>query len=143
MKQHEGTSRTRDDRGVSAIEFSVVVPIVLLLIFLTIQAGFWMYGRNSAQSAAREGVSYLRLAGEHNDPASFTPKAERYAYEYATEIGGLDGVEVDSEIDIETGRVTMTVSGSMDAPAGTWTVTQSVTATLEKFRPDAGYDGGD
>ncbi|UYM04950.1 TadE/TadG family type IV pilus assembly protein [Solicola gregarius] len=138
-----GTSRPRDDRGVSAIEFSVVVPIVLLLIFLTIQAGFWMYGRNSAQSAAREGVSYLRLAGEHVDPESFKLQAEKYAYGYATKIGGLDGVEVDSDIDAETGKVTMTVSGSMDAPAGTWTVTQTVTATLEKFRPDAGYGDGD
>ena len=141
--QHEGMSRTRDDRGVSAIEFSVVVPIVLLLIFLTIQAGFWMYGRNSAQSAAREGVSYLRLAGEHNDPQSFKPQAEQYAYDYATDIGGLDGVEVHSDINVDTGKVTMTVSGSMDAPAGTWTVTQSVTATLEKFRPDAEFGDGD
>ena len=142
MNQHERTSRTRDDRGVSAIEFSVVVPIVLLLIFLTIQAGFWMFGRNSAQHAAREGVSYLRLAGEHSDPQSFQPKAENLAYQYASELGGLHDVDVDSAIDFETGKVTMTVSGSMDAPAGTWTVEQTVTATLEQFRPDAGYDDG-
>lgn len=142
MQQHGARSRLRDDRGVSAVEFSVVVPIVLLLIFLTIQAGFWMFGRNSAQHAAREGVSYLRLAGEHVDPGSFQPAAEDLAYKYATELGGLDDVDVDSAIDTETGEVTMTVSGSMDAPAGTWTVTQTVTATLEQFRPDAGYDGG-
>ena len=138
----KGRSRKRDDRGVSAVEFSVVVPIVLLLIFLTIQAGFWMFGRNSAQHAAREGVSYLRLAGEHADPESFQPRAEYLAREYATELGGLHDVDVDSAIDIETGKVTLTVSGSMNAPAGTWTVTQTVTATLEQFRPDAEYDGG-
>jgi|SRR5690625_2713598 len=142
MQQHGARSRTRDDRGVSAVEFSVVVPIVLLLIFLTIQAGFWMFGRNSAQHAAREGVSYLRLAGEHAEPASFQPAAEQMAREYASELGGLDDVEVDSAIDMKTGEVTMTVSGSMDAPAGTWTVSQTVTATLEQFRPDEGYDGG-
>lgn len=140
--EQPGTSRTRDDRAVSAVEFSIVVPILLLAIFLTIQAGFWMYGRNSALHAAREGVSYLRLAGTNADPQSFRAQAEKYAYQYATELGGLHDVHVDSDLDEQTGRVTMTVSGSMDAPAGEWTVTQEVSGTLEQFRPDTEYDGG-
>ncbi|MGH3359544.1 MAG: TadE family protein [Nocardioidaceae bacterium] len=141
MWQQSGTSRLRDDRAVSAVEFSVVVPILLLAIFLTIQAGFWMYGRNTALHAAREGVSYLRLAGTNEDPLAFQPEAEELAYDYATQLGGLDDVQVSSELDEETGRVSVTVSGTMDAPAGQWTVTQQVTGTLEQFRPDVGYDG--
>lgn len=142
MDQQSGTRRVRDDRAVSAVEFSIVVPILLLAIFLTIQAGFWMFGRNAALSAAREGVSYMRLGGTNEDPQAFRENAENVAYGYATALGGLENVEVTSAIDEEAGRVTMTVTGTMDAPAGQWTVTQEVSGSLEQFRPDVGYDGG-
>lgn len=142
MEQQSGTPRVRDDRAVSAVEFSIVVPILLLAIFLSIQAGFWMFGRNAALHAAREGVSYMRLSGINEDPQAFRAVAEDNARQYATALGGLDDVEVTSAIDEDAGRVTMTVTGTMDAPLGQWTVTQEVSGSLEKFRPDVGYDGG-
>src|SRR5699024_7410983 len=61
----------RGDRGASALEFSIIAPILLLLIFTIIQGGLYFYARNTAQSASREGVSYLRLAGNNADPNAF------------------------------------------------------------------------
>ena len=57
------TSRRRERvRRVSALELSFLAPGLIFLIFLTIQAGLFFYGKAVAIQAAREGVSQLRLA---------------------------------------------------------------------------------
>ena len=53
--------RRSDDRGASAVEFAVIAPTLLLLIFFIIQGGLYFYGRSVALQAARDGVSQLRL----------------------------------------------------------------------------------
>lgn len=126
----------RDERGVSAVEFAVVAPVLLLLIFAVINAGLWFYGRNIAQTSAREGVSYLRLAGNNSDPGAFESEAKRVSEIYATRLGSLQNVRATPHIDDTTGRVSMEVVGEMDLPLGHWTITQTSAATLEQFRGD-------
>ncbi|HET9500081.1 MAG TPA: TadE/TadG family type IV pilus assembly protein [Marmoricola sp.] len=127
----------RDERGTSAIEFSVIAPIFLLLIFSIIQGGLYLYARNTAQSASREGVSYLRLAGNNADPDAFIDAAERVTVGYATRIGRLQHVTAVGHIDTETGRVTMLVVGEVVLPLGGRTeIEQTSAATLEQFRAD-------
>lgn len=128
--------RRRDDRAASAVEFAVVAPVLLLLIFAVITAGLWFYGRNIAQTSAREGVSYLRLAGTNSDPSSYAPEAERISEVYASRLGSLDNVRTNSTIDTETGKVSVRVRGDLDLPLGSWTVSQTAEATLEQFRGD-------
>ncbi|MEU8893707.1 TadE family protein [Streptomyces sp. NPDC048442] len=53
----------RDDRGISAIQTAIIMPIVLTVFVAALQAALWGYARNLAQSAAREGVSAGRLYG--------------------------------------------------------------------------------
>lgn len=113
-----------------------MAPILLLLIFAVINAALWFYGRNIAQTSAREGVSYLRLAGTNADPASYEAQAEHVSEVYASRLGSLQNVQVDSSIDQDSGRVRMVVSGELDLPLGHWTITQSAEATLEQFRGD-------
>lgn len=127
----------RGERGTSAIEFSIIAPVFLLLVFTIIQTGLYFYARNTAQSAAREGVSYLRLAGNNSDPASFRGGAEQLTEGYATKLGRLKNVTAVGTIDEKTGRVTMTVVGDVVLPlGGNVSVTQSSQATLEQFRGD-------
>lgn len=128
--------RRREDRGVSAVEFAVIAPILLLLIFAVINAGLWFYGRNIAQTSAREGVSYLRLAGTNSDPGAFQTEATRVSEIYASRLGSLDNVRATPKIDTDSGRVSMLVEGELDLPLGTWTISQTAEATLEQFRGD-------
>ncbi|WP_255559205.1 TadE family protein [Mumia sp. zg.B53] len=127
----------RGERGASAVEFAIVAPVLLLLVFATIQMGLYMYARNVAQTAAREGVSYLRLAGDNPNAASYLTGAEELSVGYAGKLGRLDAVQADGSIDETTGRVTMVVQGEAVLPlGGRVTVVQSADATLEQFRVD-------
>lgn len=129
--------RGRGERGTSALEFSIIAPVFLLLIFTIIQAGLYFHARNTAQSASREGVSYLRLAGTNSDPEAFTSGAETLAEGYASKLGRLNDVEANGTIDLESGRVSMTVVGTVVLPVGgNVEIQQRSTATLEQFRGD-------
>ena len=119
------------------MEFSIIAPIFLLTIFVIIQGGLYLFARNTAQSSAREGVSYLRLAGNNADPQSFIPAAEQVTESYASKIGHLKHVTAVGTIDTDTGRVRMLVTGETTVPlGGAVEVQQSSSATLEQFRGD-------
>ncbi len=125
------------ERGTSAVEFAIIAPILLLLIFTIIQGGLYFHARNTAQSASREGVSYLRLAGNNSDPMAFAAAAEDVTEGYASRIGRLRNVTAVGTIDSSTGRVRMLVVGEVVLPVGgTVQIQQSSTATLEQFRGD-------
>ncbi len=128
--------RRRAEGGTSAVEFSIIAPVFLLLVFLIIQIGLWYFGRNVAEAAAREGVSYLRLAGNDSDPATFEPQAAKIASYYASQVGMLHNVKVTPTINVSTGRATVLVSGTLHLPGGDIRVEQSAEATLEQFRGD-------
>ncbi len=135
--------RRRDESGTSALEFSIVGPIVLLLIFVLIEAGLYLHARDTAQSASREGVSYLRLAGNNSDPNAFIDGAEQVTVGYATKLGRLQNAIAVGTIDDKTGRVSMMVTGEVVLPVGgTETITQTSYATLEQFRADLRGGGG-
>lgn len=144
-----GAGRRRGERGTSALEFSIIGPILLLLIFFLVEAGLYLYARDTAQSASREGVSYLRLAGNNSDPNAFIDGAEQVTIGYATKLGRLKNATAIGTIDDKTGRVSMMVTGEVILPVGgTETITQTSYATLEQFRADlrgsgdAGSGGG-
>ena len=45
-----------NERGVAAAEFALVLPVLLLILFGTIEFGMMMYGREIVTNAAREGA---------------------------------------------------------------------------------------
>lgn len=136
-RSSRAATRPDRDRGTSAVEFSIIAPIFLLLIFTIIQAGLYFYSVNTAQSASREGVSYLRLAGNNSDPDAFITAAEDVTEGYASKIGRLKDVTAVGNIDTTTGRVTMLVIGTVVLPlGGDVEVQQTSEATLEQFRGD-------
>lgn len=130
-------ARFRGESGTSAVEFAIVAPIFLVLIFTVIEGGLYFQARNTAQSAAREGVSYLRLAGNNSDPQAFVAGAERVTEGYAADVGRLANVSAVGRIDTSTGRVDMLVVGDVILPlGGSVQVQQTAEATLEQFRGD-------
>ena len=79
--------RGRDERGVSALELSFLAPAFLLLIFFSIQAALYFYGRNVAIQSAREGVSQLRLAQDQASYESIKPGVVGNTQRFASTVG--------------------------------------------------------
>lgn len=52
----------RDERGASAAEFALVLPLLLLLLFGIIDVGRYMWEHNRAEKAAQMGVRYAIVA---------------------------------------------------------------------------------
>jgi Flp pilus assembly protein TadG len=128
--------RRRTQRGTSAVEFSIIAPLLLALVLGIIETGLYFYARDTAQSAAREGVSYLRLAGSNSDPQSFIAAAEQVTENYAGKLGRLKDAEATGTIDPD-GRVSIVVTGYVVLPIGGQVeITQTSSATLEQFRGD-------
>ena len=51
------------ERGAVAAEFAIVVPLLLLIVFGTMEFGMMMYGREVVTNATREGARYGIVAG--------------------------------------------------------------------------------
>jgi Flp pilus assembly protein TadG len=130
---------TRDDRGASAIELSIVAPAVVLLIFFTVQVALWLYGRNVALEAAREGVSTLRLVDETSDMAAAEDRTEHDTEAYATTVGGQSLLKpiVTAHYDAASGRVRVTVTSEVVSLIGLdLPVSRSATGEIERFEED-------
>jgi len=81
--------RAREDKGVAALEFALVLPMLLLLVFGTIEYG-WMINRetnlnHAAREGAREGIfnssdveieNRVRAASAHLDQSLLTVTVE-------------------------------------------------------------------
>lgn len=55
------TRRFKNDRGTAAIEFALVLPFFLLILFAILQFGFVFFVWNDMQNAAREGARRLSV----------------------------------------------------------------------------------
>jgi Flp pilus assembly protein TadG len=128
------------DEGASAIEMAFLAPALLALIFFAVQAGLWWYGRGVALSAAREGVSQLRLAPDAGTYAQIRPSVVANTEQFATAVGReslLNPVATPAYDDVN-GRVSMTVTGSVITlwPGAQLTVTQQAFGEIERFEAD-------
>jgi Flp pilus assembly protein TadG len=132
------TLRRSNDRGSSVIELAILAPILLIIIFLTIQWALWFQARQVALEAAQQGARYARQY-ETTDPAwaaHATAAARGYYRSLTTQVLGRQITA--ASIGPANGVVGVTVTGSV--PSLFFGVPLSVTATstgpIECFRPD-------
>lgn len=128
------------DRGASAIELAFIAPALLLLIFFSIQAALWWYGRTVALQAAREGVSQLRLAPDRATYQQIVGPVTDRTEQFAVAVGReslLDPVAT-PEYDDVAGRVSMRVTGRVITlwPGPALRVTQEAFGEVERFEGD-------
>lgn len=136
----------RTEHGASAIELSIVAPVFLLLIFTLIQGALLLYARNIALSAAREGVSDVRLFQPDEYDAEADAAMKERIRRYVTTVGNNTLVQPDPEIAYDAGgngRATVTVSGEAISllPGIDLTVERSASMEIEQFEPDWGDPG--
>jgi Flp pilus assembly protein TadG len=65
-----GPSRTERERGAVAVEFALVLPFMLLIVFGSIQYGFYFWADQGASDAARK-AARLAAVGDYPDCAGF------------------------------------------------------------------------
>lgn len=135
-----GTRRTQRDRGTAALELAIVAPALLALIFFSLQAAFFFYGRTAATHAAREGVSQLRLAADQAEYAALQGAALERTERFAANVGGAGLVEPEAtstyaEQADGTARVTVTVTGRVLTlvPGLNLTASADASGTVERF----------
>ena len=123
----------------SSVELAVLAPVFLLLVFLTVQAALYFYGKTVAIQAAREGVSQLRLAQTQADYDQQRAAITQHTVDYAATVGqqGLLAPDATSTYDDAAGRVQVVVTGSVITlvPGLDLRVTAHAEGQVERFEP--------
>lgn len=60
----------RDKAGVSAVEFALIVPVMMLVLLGIIEFGSILFDRTDMHTAVRSGVQYVMNGGRNTDDAS-------------------------------------------------------------------------
>ncbi|RLV47857.1 pilus assembly protein [Nocardioides mangrovicus] len=136
--------RRRNERGASALELAFLAPWLLALIFLSIQAALYFYGRNVAIQAAREAVSQLRLAQDAATYDSLLPQVRARTTDFAASVGsgGLNDPQVtfgaQPHYDERFPRTTVSVSGKTISliPGLDLTAHGTASGSVERFEAD-------
>ena len=123
-------TRARDERGSVSLELAVVFPVVLLLIFGTVQGALYYHARNVALAAAQEGVVDARV--ESGSAGAGVARAQGFLAD-----AGGSSVLLNAAVssDRSATEVTITVRGvapSVLPGLSGFSLTQSASGPLER-----------
>ena len=125
------------DRGATSIELVMYTPMLMVVIFLTVQFALSWHGSQVAGVVAREAARDARTNG---GTLFALVQAEQDAYDFARELGGAALTDVRVEVAAVPGaqEVSVTVSGrSVEIiPGFAPRVSRTVQGPVESFRPD-------
>lgn len=131
------TIRARGDDGVVALEWVVVFPAVLLVVFLAVQYGLWANYKDIAVAAVQDAATDFASAGVPSEQS-----AAAAVLAYLDAYGGDELADVDINVDVTSvggGPDTVTVTVSASAPAvfdaTDLPVRARATVAIERFRP--------
>ena len=130
---HRNGHHAEPDGGAATLELVVLFPILLLLIFGTIQGALYFHGRNVVLAAAQQGVRAARLDGQPDRAATAEQQTRQFLLDTG-ELSNLSGLTVVVSLDRNQVRVTVTgrtVSLLPGVPGPR--VTQTAAGSLERF----------
>lgn len=136
---------TRREAGASAVEFALVLPVLLLLVFGIVQYGFYFLAAQSASSAAREAVRRVavgdctganqlktfvdnRLGAENVGNLVVTPT---YKKADGTAIGGFAAADVGDQVELVVQFRTINLNIPFVPVPGDATVAKRTEARIE------------
>ncbi|HEY3531054.1 MAG TPA: TadE/TadG family type IV pilus assembly protein [Nocardioides sp.] len=142
--------RRRDDGGAAAVEFALVVPLLLVLVFGIIQYGWYFYAMQSGTSATGDALRRLTVgACQDNGELTALVSDDLGAALQGSLVAGpptyKDASGADSATPVAGGSVTLTVQFDtldlhfpfLPVPDG-GTVIRTQTARVEDATPAAG-----
>ena len=88
--------RIRNQKGVAMVEFAIVLPILIVLLFGIIEFGFYIYNQQMLTNAAREGARVGIVASiPRVPPATIESVVQNYFDDYAITFGAQNNVILD------------------------------------------------
>ncbi|MFI9527352.1 TadE/TadG family type IV pilus assembly protein [Micromonospora rosaria] len=124
------------DRGANPVELAVVMPLVLLLLFASIQAAAWFVARATALNAAQSAVTAQRV---HQAPAG---AGEARAAAFLTAAGdwlvGWDQPGPDCAVTATEVTCTVTGRSLSVVPGVSFPVRQTAHGTVERWTTAGG-----
>ena len=125
------------EKGASAVEFAIILPILVLLVFGIIQFGLVFNKYIAITHAAREGARLAAVGLYEEDPILFKEKVKDSAPTVVIEDDDI--IVINPPGDIEIGNpVTVTVTGetfNIDIPfVGQWSIPLISQATMRRER---------
>ncbi|WP_443057143.1 TadE family protein [Streptomyces sp. NBC_00669] len=136
-------ARPGGDRGMTAIEFVFLTPVLFFMIFATVQFGMYYFADHVAQAAARAGARKAR--DEASTGQDWSGDASQTASDYIRQLGPellIDPHVVPSRDanDADTVRVQVTAKVPTVFPlAGfSFKVNETSSGPVERFVPDNG-----
>jgi Flp pilus assembly protein TadG len=148
--RHGGVRRRRDaahrpehrERGVSAIEFVLLTPLLFFLIFATVQFALYFFARHVAIAAAQEGDRVAREERAHageNWSADATDKAKAWVNQLASSFLATSSVPPPGESGTQgtaSWTVSVTVTATIHSLWGDMSVTETSAGPVEQFIQD-------
>lgn len=119
--------RRRDERGVGAAEFVIVMPVVMLIFMLLVQWSVQLYNDRIVHAAAREAA--VDAASWDGGEAA----GRQTAGEYLQDSGG-DLSNTDVRVSVGATEATVTVSGDVLSLVPGFDIRVSATATVPRER---------
>lgn len=118
-----------DDRGDSVVEFAVIFPVLLLLVFTVIEGALYFHARSVAARAAQVGVDAGRSYDANPDDGAAAARTF-----LANTGNSVEGSKV--MVDSGGNQIAVTVTGRVSSlvPGLEFTVRQRAQAPVEEFR---------
>lgn len=114
------------ERGLtSSLQFTVIVPALMLATFGLIQAGLWLHARNVAAEAVTAAADVAR--DYDDDPTAARAAAQRIAV-----VGGLTDVQLTIKQQPDSVSVTMVAKPPVIFELGLGRITETATAPVER-----------
>lgn len=79
----------RDQRGAALVEFAIIFPVLIVLVFGCIDFGRAFFLRNNLVAAVREGARFGAVLGTSPTPCASTAAIRARVRTYVTSFGGL------------------------------------------------------
>ncbi|WP_331283043.1 TadE/TadG family type IV pilus assembly protein [Kineosporia babensis] len=126
-------SAVRAERGATTIELALYMPLLLFVIFATVQAALLFLGNQAASAAAREAA---RVARTSQDIGAAEARGRAYAAQVGR--GVIEDVSVQvSAVGADEVRAVVTGKGIQLVPGiPGLRIEQVVQGPVEEFRPD-------
>ena len=111
MAQPERDRKT--DRGASVVEFAILMPVILIFIFLLVQAGLYYHAVNVSQSVAQSTARELRAVAGSNaaTPCEITDDPQATAIGIWQQLDpGKSAAQPDTTAEVNAGSCEVTVT---------------------------------
>ncbi|MFD5276599.1 TadE/TadG family type IV pilus assembly protein [Pseudarthrobacter sp. NPDC058362] len=106
--------KSGSERGAAAVEFSILLPLLLLLVLGTVEFGRAYNAQITLTNAARDGARVMAIS---NDPAAARTAAKNAAASVSTSIPSSD-ITLSSEVCSAGNQVTLTINYTLATITG-------------------------